>query len=93
MAKEMLRLEFANQFHKDLARMQKRGKDTNKVKAIIEKLLAQEPLPARYKDHKLHGEFVNQRECHLEADWLLVYTRGTTVIRLERTGSHADLFE
>ena len=89
---EMLILEFANQFHKDLARVQRRGKDMDKLKVIIEKLLAQEPLSAKNRDHKLQGEFVNQRECHVEPDWLLVYTRTTIILRLERTGSHADLF-
>ncbi len=90
---EMLILEYANQFHKDLARVQRRGKDMEKLKRIIEKLRAQEPLPAKNRDHKLRGEFVSQRECHIEPDWLLAYTQSTTILRLERTGSHADLFE
>ncbi len=92
MAKAMLAPDFTNQFRKDIERMKRRGKDMEKLKATIDKLLTQEPLPAKNKDHKLQGDFVQQRECHIEPDWLLIYTRNTSTLRLDRTGSHADLF-
>jgi mRNA interferase YafQ len=92
MAKAMLVPDFTNQFRKDIERMKRRGKDMEKLKATIDKLLAQEPLPAKNKDHKLQGDFAEQRECHIEPDWLLIYTRTVPTLRLDRIGSHADLF-
>jgi mRNA interferase YafQ len=84
---------FTNQFRRDMEQIQKRGKNIAKLKAVIELLRTREPLPAKYRDHKLVGNYVYQRECHIEPDWLLVYRRDETILRLERTGSHADLFE
>ena len=89
----MLGLERSNQFKKDLKRSLKRGKDPEKLKAVIELLIHQKVLPAKNRDHKLTGDYIDCRECHIEPDWLLIYTANETVLRLERTGSHADLFE
>lgn len=47
---------FSTQFHRDVKRLQKRGKDIEKLKRLIELLLAADPLPPQYKDHPLkHG--------------------------------------
>jgi mRNA interferase YafQ len=36
---------------------------------------------------------VGRRECHIEANWLLIYKlEGKTMI-FERTGTHSDLFK
>ena len=35
--------------------MQKRGKDLEKIKAIIDLLVAEEPLPPKNRDHRLGG--------------------------------------
>ncbi|MSP28523.1 MAG: type II toxin-antitoxin system YafQ family toxin [Methylococcales bacterium] len=64
---------YLNRFEKDIKRMQKRGKDMNKFKAAVLKVLAGEVLEQRYRDHLLIGNFANRRECHLEPDWLLIY--------------------
>jgi len=51
-------------------------------------------LPPEYKDHPLRGDFAGSRDCHIEPDWLLIYTlteQGAHV-RFERTGTHSDLF-
>jgi mRNA interferase YafQ len=91
--KKVLIPETTKQFRKDFERMQRRGKDMRKLKAITDILIVQEPLPAKNKNHKLQGAFIDQWECHIEPDWLLVYRRDETFLRLDRTGSHADLFE
>ena len=79
-------------FEKDLKRCQKRAKDTDKLKAVMNLLIHQKPLPASQRDHKLVGNYVDCRECHIEPDWLLVYRKTDTYIVFEATGSHADLF-
>ncbi len=89
----VLKLVSKAKFQKDVERMKRRGKDMTKLKVIIDLLVEQEPLPIKNQDHKLQGKYLNRRECHIEPDWLLVYKRDTTTLILERTGSHADLFE
>ena len=81
------------QFKKDVQRLLKRGKDLDQLKTIIETLAAAESLPARNKDHPLKGTLKDCRECHFEADWLLIYRIEGSVLCLVRTGSPADLFE
>jgi mRNA interferase YafQ len=89
----MAQAVYLNRFEKDVKRMQKRGKDMNKFKEVVLKLLAGEVLEQRYRDHLLVGNFANRRECHLEPDWLLIYRFEDEKVIFERTGSHADLFE
>lgn len=89
----MAQAVYLNRFEKDVKRMQKRGKDMNKFKAVALKLLAGEVLEQRYRDHLLVGNFANRRECHLEPDWLLIYRFEDEKVIFERMGSHADLFE
>lgn len=84
---------YTKQFSKDLKKMEKRGKSSAKVKEIIKSLVNEESLNAKYKDHKLVGNFKGRRECHIEPDWLLIYKVADSEIIFERTGTHSDLFE
>lgn len=61
----------------------------------IDLLCLGHPLPAKYKDHPLIGDLHGSRDCHIEPDWILIYTwtEKRTHLRLERTGTHADLFD
>ena len=89
----MKRLSQTTQFAKDVKRMRKRGKDLEKLKAIVRKLVEYEPLEARHKDHPLAGHWKNCRDCHIEPDWILIYSADEEYLRLERTGTHSDLFK
>ena len=89
----MLRSAYTIQFEKDLKKLLKAGKDKEKLKAIIVKLINQEKLEPKYKDHKLAGNFKTRRECHVEPDWLLIYKLTSDEIIFERTGSHSELFK
>lgn len=81
------------QFSKDLKRMQKRGKDLEKLKVIVRKLADDNPLDPHHRVHPLSGEWKHCRDCHIESDWVLIYTKTNEYLRLERTGMHSDLFE
>ncbi|MBQ3403735.1 MAG: type II toxin-antitoxin system YafQ family toxin [Synergistaceae bacterium] len=60
---------------------------------VVRMLADDIPLPARYRDHPLHGAWEGSREYHIRPDLLLVYTlEGDNVLWLERLGSHAELF-
>jgi mRNA interferase YafQ len=89
----MLQVAYTRQFQRDLKKVRKRGKNPDKIKYVIEKLVSQMPLEDRYKDHKLTGNYQSRRECHIEPDWLLIYKLTDIEIIFERTGSHSDLFK
>jgi len=69
----MLIPSYTKQFSKDLKKMLKRGKSDEKIKRVIRKLITEERLEARYKNHRLLGNYKNRRECHIEPNWLLIY--------------------
>lgn len=89
----MKRLSQSNQFLKDIKRMKKRGKDIKKLQSLVKKLANNETLHPRHRDHPLMGEWKTCRDCHIEPDWILIYYADPNTLRLERTGSHSDLFE
>jgi|ERR1035441_2657405 mRNA interferase YafQ len=84
---------YSSQFHRDVKRLQKRGKDLEKLKKLIELLLAGEPLPALYKDHPLKLNWAGYRDAHVEPEWVLIYSATAEKVHLERTGTHEELFE
>jgi mRNA interferase YafQ len=90
----MLTPQESTRFRRDLRRMQRRGKDLDKVKDVVRLLVADQLLPERHRDHPLVGNWSGYRECHIEPDWLLIYKidRDEEILTLVRTGTHADLF-
>ena len=72
----------------------KRGLKIRLLEDVVAALAMGEPLPEKYKDHALTGNWVGHRECHIQPDWLLVYRieDDVLVLALSRTGSHSDLF-
>ena len=82
------------QFKKDVKLAIKRGKEMNKLKAVLGLLIDGDELPAAYRDHSLRGNFADSRDCHIEPDWLLIYTlrENGNHVCFERTGTHNDLF-
>jgi len=71
---------------------QRRGKDLSKLRELILLLAEGQPLPPRYKDHPLSGDWSHYRDCHIESDWLLIYKIAGDDLYLVRTGTHSDLF-
>jgi len=82
------------QFKKELKIATKRHKDIEKLKKIITLIATAQQLPAKYKNHRLSGNFSDCFECHIEPDWLLIYRidHNILILYLLRTGTHADLF-
>ncbi|MCK4392786.1 type II toxin-antitoxin system YafQ family toxin [Candidatus Bipolaricaulota bacterium] len=89
----MLSPVYTTQFSKDIKRLKRRKKDFEKLKLIVRTLLRGETLDPLHHDHKLIGDFQGRHECHIEADWLLIYKTTKRKVIFERTGTHADLFE
>ena len=88
-----MRIYYTNQLKKDYKRIKKQNKDVNKLRIVIEKLVAKEQLESKYKDHSLAGRWKGFRDCHIEPDWALIYKTSENSLILERTGSHSDLFK
>jgi mRNA interferase YafQ len=79
-------------FKRDVKLAEKRGKNMAKLRELIVLLVEASPLPPRYQDHVLSGEWKHHRDCHIEPDWLLLYKVDGNDLYLVRTGTHADLF-
>ncbi len=82
----------SNAFKREFKLMTNRGKDPAKFQEVASMLMREIPLKPEHHDHKLQSSYQGSRECHIEPDWLLIYTvRGNEII-FERTGTHSDLF-
>lgn len=90
----MYQIEFTHQYLKDLKLARKRKFDEEKLNQLIQMLFSGSELPAKYKNHRLKGNFQGLYECHISPDWLLIYSKNETIrlITLIRTGTHSDLF-
>ena len=91
----MLTLQTTSKFRKDYKLVKKRGLPTKEFEVVLQTLLEERPLEAKYRDHALTGNYLGFRECHIRPDWLLIYTidHGNLILTASRTGSHADLLE
>ncbi|MBI2267383.1 MAG: type II toxin-antitoxin system YafQ family toxin [Armatimonadetes bacterium] len=89
----MKKVSQARQFFRDIKRMRRRGKDLHKLQEVVRLLAEGTPLQANHRDHALIGPWQPSRDCHIEADWILIYTTDKNSLRLERTGTHNDLFK
>ena len=89
----MLTPVYTRQFGRDIKRLKKRGKNLDKLKIIIRSIVAEEPLDAIHRDHKLIGNWKGRRECRIESVWLLIYMVESNRVVFERTGTHSDLFQ
>jgi mRNA interferase YafQ len=88
----MLYPAYTRQFEKDVKRLQRHGKNLDKIKIIIRSLIAEDKLDPIHQDHKLIGNWQGRRECRIESDWLLIYKIEEKRVVFERTGTHSDLF-
>lgn len=87
-------VERTNKFKKSLKKCIKRGLDVHMISDVINTLAATGTLPAKYKPHKLTGDYKGLWECHIEPDWLMVWDQNDKelILLLIDTGTHSDLF-
>lgn len=85
------KLDETSAYKKDKKALNK--KQLGKLAYVIEKLLNNEPLEARYKDHELKGGLKGIRDCHIEPDLVLIYKKSDECLILTalRIGSHSNL--
>ena len=82
------------QYDRDVKLAVRRGLDMEQLLTVVDMLRNDEPLPPKYRNHLLHGDYKGYWECHINPDWLLLYEKGTEIriISLYRTGTHSDIF-
>lgn len=88
-------IEFISQFKKDYKKAQKNPSNNNLdsiLNPVLELLMKDENLTAKFRTHKLIGEYKGYEECHLKPDLLLIYLRIDNKLILVRLGSHSELF-
>ena len=91
----MLKIRFRKQFRKDYKRVLKQpGHTPELLQEVLDYLVQEQPLPEKYRDHALSGNYADFRECHILPDWLLIYKvdEDILILTLTRTGSHSELF-
>jgi len=90
----MLTIRYSSRFKKDYKVIKKRGYDIRLLEEVLEILSAEQPLPPKYLDYALKGDYKGHRECHITPDWLLIYKvkDKELILELTRTGTHSDLF-
>lgn len=60
--------------------------------AVLRLLIANKPLPPKYRDHPLTGDWSDHRDCHLKPDLILIYRLpDLDTVQLVRLGSHSEL--
>jgi mRNA interferase YafQ len=93
----MRSIDRTTEFKRQYKLMVKRGKPIEEINDVIAILAHDIPLPPKYRDHALSGNWKGFRDCHIQPDWLLIYKTqdsddGCGILRLEATGTHSDLF-
>lgn len=89
----MLDLIQTSTYKKQLKKYKHNKNVLDELFKIVEILVNEKPIPIKYKNHKLSGNFSNVMELHLKPDDLLLYVKiENKNITLVGIGSHADLF-
>ncbi len=91
----MREIERTSRFKRDYKREAKgrhRASLDESMVAALRFLVADMPLPERYRDHALTGNWTGYRDCHIKPDLVLIYEKpDADTLRLIRLGSHSEL--
>ena len=83
----------STQYKKDLKRYKNNPQKLAELKVVLTLLKNEQPLPAKYLPHMLHGEYKGCMECHIQGDFLLIWIdEEHDIIELVRIGTHSELF-
>ncbi len=88
-----MNIHYTSQFKRDYKKIKRQSKTIDKLKTVVEILVSGNRLDPEYRDHPLIGGWKGCRDCHIEADWILIYKCKKDTLILERTGSHSELFK
>ena len=75
-----LAIVFTQRFRKSFKKIN--SSEQELVLEVLERLAAGEKLEPRYKDHALHGQWKNCRDCHVKPDLVLIYKKNAKFLEL-----------
>jgi mRNA interferase YafQ len=82
---------FRRDYKREKSGRHRKRLDTELLEAVT-MLANDEPLPQRYFDHALSGEWSDHRDCHIKPNLILIYRKpDETSLELVRLGSHSEL--
>ena len=91
----MRTVKYTSRFRRDYKREKSRWHSKRIDADLLETvtmLAKDQPLPHRYFDHPLAGEWKDHRDCHIKPDLILIYRKpDDTSLELIRLGSHSEL--
>lgn len=88
-------IKYSKEFKKGLKKLKNDTQSLILLKNIITKLANDENLEAKFKDHKLVGDYEGFRECHIKPNLLLIYKKEERILILScvTLGSHKSFFD
>ena len=84
-------ISFGSQFKRDVKKHYLALASTEWAE-VLYYLCHDKPLPEKYCDHPLSGEWLDCRDCHVRPDLLLIYRKEGQFLQLLRLGSHSEIF-
>jgi mRNA interferase YafQ len=88
-------VKYTSRFRRDYKREIRTARQAPRCRPALETvtmLAKDEPLPRRYFDHPLSGEWNDHRDCHIRPDLILIYRMPDDAsLELVRLGSHSEL--
>ena len=83
----------SSSFKKDLKKLNKSGNLPTEFKANLEEflqlLINNKPIPIKFADHPLKGDYKGYRDCHICSDIVLIYSKNESTISLYRLTNHS----
>lgn len=91
----MLNLVLTGKFKKDYNKLKKRKFKIELLDEVVNLLINQQPLPAKYKNHPLKGDKKGYFDLHIQNDWVLIYRidNNELILYLLETGTHSDILK
>jgi mRNA interferase YafQ len=89
-------VKYTSRFRRDYSR-EKSERQAKRLNVLLLETVAipakDEPLPRRYFDHPLGGEWSDHRDCHIRPDLILIYRKpDDATLELVRLGSHSEFW-
>ena len=92
----MKEIIFTRRFERDFRRLKRKllrhSLDYETLEYVFGLLQNAKPLPDTFREHSLESGYAGFTECHIDADWLLIYRVTRNRIVFHRTGTHRELF-
>lgn len=89
----MKKFFLSSKYKKDFKRYQYTPRKLKALKEVLNMLQHEQPIPAEYQPHMLHGNYKGCMECHIQGDYLLIwFDPNSDIIELVRLGTHSELF-